>query len=222
MYTLTDLETEVYERGGTLFVELPLPMMKSGALFTLNRKNNTHFQVYKQIKNDYKNIVKNKLKFKGKRFSKLEIHYAFYLTKGRSNKKPDLDNISSMTKKFFNDAIKEIGLIEDDNMDYVVKNVEEYKGISNTDKVEIYMIQVNDREVSYWIGDKPKLTRRNTYKYNEETFFYCKKDCNQKADKLYHFYRYSDGILVHRTSSVEAGITIINELWEKIKARWNL
>ena len=223
MYKLTDLNNQdVYSDGNTLYVELPLPTMKNGTLFTLNKKNSTHFQVYKQIKNNYKDIVKSKLLYQGKQFTNLNIYYEFYLTEARNNKKPDLDNIASMTKKFFNDAIKDIGLVADDNMDYITKSCEEYKGISDKDKVGIYMIQVGDRKVAIWEGDKPKLTKKNEYVFNGETFFYCKKDWNQKHNKLVHFYRYKDGMLIHACETPEEGFMLIDKLWEGMKEKWKL
>lgn len=221
-YKLTDLESDVYEDGNTLRVELPLPTMKNGALFTLNKKNNTHFQVYKQIKNDYKNMVKSKLIYQGKQFTKLNIYYEFYLTEARNNKKPDLDNIASITKKFFNDSIKDIGLVADDNMDYIVKNVEEYKGIADTDKVEISMIQVGNRTVAIWEGEKPKLTKKNTYEFDGEIFFYCKKDFTQKPNKIFNIYRYSDGMLIHAAETLEECTGTIDKLWRGMKKKWNL
>ena len=216
--------TDIFPLGTSISITLPLPMMKNDTLFTLNRKNNTHYQVYKKIKNEYKDIVKKQFeftKYKSK-FDNMNISYRFYLTNTRFNKKPDLDNISAMTKKFFNDAIKDIGLIDDDNIEYISSTCEKFAGISDKDKVEIDMVQVGEKTVAIWSLDKPKLTKKNTFEYDGEKFFFVKKDWNGKPHKMYHFYRYKDGMLVTAVFEIDSGIFEIETKWKAMKARWNL
>lgn len=222
-YSLVDWDSSnTFSDNESILVELPLPMMKGDVLFTLNRKNNTHYQVYKKIKNDYKQTVINTLNHTGKKFTRLNVYYKFYLTESRYSKKPDLDNISAMTKKFFNDAVKDIGLIDDDNVEYINRTTEEFVGISDKDKVVIEMVQVGDKTVAMWNIDMPKLTKKNTFEYNGEKFFYCKKDWNGKPSKMYHFYRYHDGMLIVAVHEAENGFKEIETKWELMKAKWNL
>lgn len=222
-YSLVDWDSSnTFSDNESILVELPLPMMKGDVLFTLNRKNNTHYQVYKKIKNDYKQTVINTLNHTGKKFTRLNVYYKFYLTESRYSKKPDLDNISAMTKKFFNDAVKDIGLIDDDNVEYINRTTEEFVGISDKDKVVIEMVQVGDKTVAMWNIDMPKLTKKNTFEYNGEKFFYCKKDWTGKPSKLYHFYRYHDGMLIVAVHEAENGFKEIETKWELMKAKWNL
>ena len=42
---------------------------------------------------------------------------------------PDLDNFTSVSKKFFQDAMVELGLIHDDNINHIISTSEYYGGI---------------------------------------------------------------------------------------------
>ena len=45
------------------------------------------------------------------------------------NNSPDLDNFVGTVKKFFQDALVESGLIEEDNVKFIVASSESYGGI---------------------------------------------------------------------------------------------
>jgi len=60
-------------------------------------------------------------KFKGQ----IKINYVYYANK----KGTDLDNFVGMARKFFQDALSEFGLIEDDNTNIIIASSEIYGGI---------------------------------------------------------------------------------------------
>jgi Holliday junction resolvase RusA-like endonuclease len=59
------------------------------------------------------------------------------------NNSPDLDNFIGTVKKFFQDALVESGLIEDDNIKFIISNSETYGGIDKENpRVEAEIIEV--------------------------------------------------------------------------------
>lgn len=56
---------------------------------------------------------------------KVKVHYVYY---SKSNNNPDLDNFIGTVKKFFQDSLVEHGLLEDDNINFIVANSEAYGG----------------------------------------------------------------------------------------------
>lgn len=56
----------------------------------------------------------------------IHVHYEYW--KAMDNA-PDLDNFVGGAKKFFQDAMVKHGLIEDDNINFITSNSEEYRGL---------------------------------------------------------------------------------------------
>lgn len=56
----------------------------------------------------------------------IHVHYEYWAAR---NNAPDLDNFVGGAKKFFNDAMKNHGLIEDDNVHFIPTDSSEYRGV---------------------------------------------------------------------------------------------
>ena len=85
------------------------------------------------IKQGKKNVKRKFKEHIAPQFDKLEpiktqvsIHFTYYAARNNS---PDLDNFTSVSKKFFQDAMVELGLIADDNVHYIVATSESYGGL---------------------------------------------------------------------------------------------
>ena len=72
----------------------------------------------------------------------IKIKYTYY---AQRNNSPDLDNFVGTVKKFFQDALVESGLIEDDNINFILSNSECYGGIDKLNpRVEAEIIKLNN------------------------------------------------------------------------------
>ena len=99
---------------------------KKKYIINLNNYRNWHFRVNNFIKIAYKKTMREQLvAFKGK-FNKIEITYTLFIDTSR---KCDLANVCCVVEKFFEDAMVEYGLIEDDNIDYISKVIYKYGGV---------------------------------------------------------------------------------------------
>lgn len=92
---------------------------------TLNWSRAAHYRDYGKAKKKFKLMIHNQLVKSGKIKGKIKISYTYYANK----KGTDLDNFVGVAKKFFQDALSERGLIEDDNVSIIVANSESYGGI---------------------------------------------------------------------------------------------
>jgi hypothetical protein len=67
----------------------------------------------------------------------ISIKFVYYAAR---NNHPDLDNFTSVVKKFFQDAIVELGIIPEDNVDYIISTSEFYGGIDKENpRVEAFI-----------------------------------------------------------------------------------
>jgi Holliday junction resolvase RusA-like endonuclease len=87
---------------------------------------NAHFRQSNNIKRKFKELVKGQIESFDPIGGPISIKFVYYAARNNS---PDLDNFTSVSKKFFQDAIVELGFIDDDNVKYITKTSEEYGGI---------------------------------------------------------------------------------------------
>lgn len=99
---------------------------KKNIPINLNWYRNAHHQVSNKIKVKFKEIIAPQLEGLEKINSKVHLKFVYYAARDNS---PDLDNFTSVSKKFFQDAIVELGLIDDDNINYITSTSEYYGGI---------------------------------------------------------------------------------------------
>jgi len=94
-------------------------------LVGLNEYRNLHFQILNKIKKYYHQLIIQKLKdckIEKIQFKKVHLSYKIYLKRGGT----DGGNVRSVIEKFYLDAIKDYGLIENDTFEFVISDNAEY------------------------------------------------------------------------------------------------
>ena len=115
-------------------------VIKKGGL-SVNWYRNAHYQSSNSAKKKFKKMIKPQIDMFDRIETPIQIKYTYY---AKSNNNPDLDNFVGVVKKFFQDALVESGLIEDDNVNFIVCNSEKYGGIDRANpRVEVEIISVN-------------------------------------------------------------------------------
>ena len=119
---------------------LPLyGVTKKGAI-SMNWYRNAHYQSTNAAKKKFKRLIKSQLNQFDEIQAPIKIKYTYY---AQRNNSPDLDNFVAIVRKFFQDALVEHGLIEDDNVNFIVANSESYGGIDKDNpRVEAEVIEV--------------------------------------------------------------------------------
>ena len=121
---------------------LPLyGVTKKGAI-AVNWYRNAHHHESNSAKKKFKKLIQDQLN----QFDKIEtpskIKYTYYAARNNS---PDLDNFVGTVKKFFQDALVESGLIEEDNVKFIVASSESYGGIDKENpRVEAEVISIKE------------------------------------------------------------------------------
>ena len=92
---------------------------------TLNWSRSAHYRDYGKAKKAFKLLMNNQFRKSDKFEGQIKIDYVYYANK----KGTDLDNFVGMARKFFQDALSEFGLIEDDNTNIIIASSEVYGGI---------------------------------------------------------------------------------------------
>lgn len=109
--------------------------------FTLNLNpyRNAHYMVLNKAKKVYKEAIR--AQFVGlQRFDTIKVHYRIF---PKTRRKTDLGNVVSIHKKFFEDALVELGKIEDDNYKRIIFNSEDFGGIDKENpRIEISIERV--------------------------------------------------------------------------------
>ena len=110
-------------------------------MFTLNTNNyrNSHHMVLNKSKQEYKREMSSQIAVLGY-FKKIHIHYELFTS---THRRCDLDNVISIHKKYFQDALVELKHIADDDITHIVSNSESYGGYKkNAGYVEITITEV--------------------------------------------------------------------------------
>ncbi|AIA83179.1 endodeoxyribonuclease [Lauvirus lau218] len=123
---------------------LPYPTIKkkkSLNLLSLNIYRNAHFFLLSKAKKEYAELCfaefkKHKLvPLKGQ----IMLKYTLFF---KGKRRRDLDNFFSITSKFFNDALVDYGIIEDDDTK-VIPNIEiNFGGTGDKNYVQIEILQL--------------------------------------------------------------------------------
>ena len=121
---------------------LPLyGVTKKGAI-AVNWYRNAHHHESNSAKKKFKALIQDQLNQFDEIETPIKIKYTYY---AQRNNSPDLDNFVGTVKKFFQDALVESGLIEDDNVNFIVSNSECYGGIDKlSPRVEAEIIKLNN------------------------------------------------------------------------------
>ena len=120
---------------------LPLYGVTKKSSISVNWYRNAHYQTSNKAKIEFKRQIQSQLDLFDKIETPIKIKYTYY---AKANNSPDLDNFVGTAKKFFQDALVESGLIEDDNINYIVSNSESYGGIDKkAPRVEAEIVSAN-------------------------------------------------------------------------------
>ena len=207
------------EKGVSLEFTVPLPTL-GNQLFTLNVNKRVHFQTYKTVKNKFKSAVVKILKdYDLYEFTKCRIDYRLYLTEARLSRKPDLDNVLTFVKKFTNDTLTELNIMNDDNVTILYKTTEEFIfDEAEFDGVKIKITQVGevDMTIKCYEGEKPKLTKANSFTTEDEVFFVVKKRLDGISSSFYHCYRFRDGLYIHLMKDKDELIQTVKDKYKKM------
>jgi len=110
---------------------------KKNVPINLNWYRNAHYQQSNKIKVKFKDHIKQQFEGLPKIQTKISIKFVYYAARNNS---PDLDNFTSISKKFFQDAMVELGLIEEDNINHIIATSEYYGGIDRENpRVEAFV-----------------------------------------------------------------------------------
>ena len=102
---------------------------------------NAHFRQSNNIKRKFKELIKEQVEILDPIKGPISVKFVYYAARNNS---PDLDNFTSVSKKFFQDALVELGFIDDDNVTYITKTTEEYGGIDRDNpRVEAYVRRIS-------------------------------------------------------------------------------
>lgn len=105
-----------------------------------NIYRNLHYQVNKDIKNMYSDMMVEKVRDAFKECeveTPIQIEYVLY--KGRNNRL-DLTNFTLVIDKFFQDVLVEAGIIEDDTCEIIPRVISTYGGFDKgNERCEIYI-----------------------------------------------------------------------------------
>ncbi len=113
---------------------LRLPVGKKGFSLNLNVYRNAHFRTLSKAKKVYAELLAEQIK-KSVPMAKVHIHYTLFMA---TKRRVDIANVTSVTAKFFCDALVEYGLLKDDDYHHVVSSSESFGGIDKQNpRVEI-------------------------------------------------------------------------------------
>ena len=113
---------------------------KKDAVISINVNwyRNAHHRTSNYVKKAYKELIKSQFEGLRKPEGKIHVHYDYYAARNNS---PDLDNFTGTAKKFFQDAMTELGFIEDDNVNFIPSTSEKYCGIDRENPRIVAKIQ---------------------------------------------------------------------------------
>lgn len=122
-----------------LFIS-PLKIFASKArqfILNLNQYRNTHYRTLNSCKINYKEVMKSQIN-KSKKFGKVLCVYTVY---AGSKRNFDIGNVCSIHEKFFEDALVELGKLEDDNFNFIPLVIYKTGGIDKENpRVEIEVL----------------------------------------------------------------------------------
>ena len=108
---------------------------KQWFILNLNNYRNAHYLVLNRTKINYKTAMANQIQLLPVMDYPITIHYEIF---AKTRRKLDIDNVVSVHKKYFQDALVEMGRIEDDDFDWIVGSSESYGGVDKDNpRVEI-------------------------------------------------------------------------------------
>ena len=132
-------------------------------ILNLNNYRTGHYRILNKAKIEYKEFMKEQiLKYK-KKLNKVCIIYTVYQP---TKRRFDVGNVCSIHQKFFEDALVELGRLEDDKYNFIPMSVFCFGGISpDNPRVDIEVIEYNSRFFTKLHNTLDKIIKRL---YNKE------------------------------------------------------
>lgn len=107
---------------------------------TINWYRNAHYRTSNDAKKRFKAMIQDQLDQFEAINGQIRLTYIYYAKR----KGTDMDNFVSASKKFFQDALVESGLLIDDNTDYIIESRERFGGIDKDNPRIVAKINVVD------------------------------------------------------------------------------
>ena len=105
----------------------------------MNQYRNAHYRVSNKAKIEYKEFIKQQILKRKKKFGKMCIIYTVYQP---TRRRFDIGNVCSIHQKFFEDALVELGRLDDDRYNYIPMCVFCFGGIDPSNpRVDIEIIE---------------------------------------------------------------------------------
>lgn len=127
----------------------PLKIMASirrQFILNLNQYRNTHYRTLNTCKINYKSYMAPQITGSCK-FKKVVCIYTVWKDSKRAF---DLGNVCSVHEKFFEDALVELGKLEDDNVKFIPLVIYKEGGVDKENpRVEIEVIEINSKNKQY-------------------------------------------------------------------------
>lgn len=120
---------------------LSVPISKSKRfVLNLNVYRNTHYQSLNKAKASYKAVMAEQIQALP-RMGRVVVNYTLY---PKTRRLTDIGNVVAIHKKFFEDAMVEFGIIEDDNYLHVTGSIESFGCVDKASpRVEIEIMEVS-------------------------------------------------------------------------------
>ena len=120
---------------------LSVPVSKNkNFILNLNNYRNTHYQALNKAKLNDTAIMAEQIG-QMEKAGQAEIHYRLF---PKTKRLTDIGNVISIHKKFFEDALVEMGVLEDDNYKFVIGSSETFGGVDpDNPRVEIKVIDID-------------------------------------------------------------------------------
>ena len=96
-------------------------------LVNMNWYRNAHHHEQNEVKHHYNTLVRNAIYGTSIRMSRYKVSYIYHF----KSKVSDLSNICSMMSKFLNDSLQELGIVQNDNVQFLL---EEHSYVGDYDK----------------------------------------------------------------------------------------
>jgi len=108
-------------------------------VLNLNVYRNSHYRTLNTVKIRYKALMVDQI-MKLPKMGKVIIYYKLF---PKSHRLTDIGNVISVHKKFFEDALVELGILEDDNYKFVIGSAEEFGKVDKDNpRVEILIKEI--------------------------------------------------------------------------------
>lgn len=122
-----------------MLVNSPLRVTKNKKqdfILNLNNYRNAHFHTLNNVKKRYKEAVAEQIEALPN-MQQIRNHYVIFPA---TKRKTDIGNVVAIHKKFFEDALVELGKLPDDDYNHILGSSEDFGGIDpDNPRVEIHI-----------------------------------------------------------------------------------